>query len=58
MTAGLRWDGQWNPQPSHPNPAIPQTTYIPNDLSAVAAASRAGLESGAEHGGTALSRTL
>ena len=33
VTAGLRWDGQWNPQPSHPNPAIAQTTYIPNDLS-------------------------
>ena len=33
MTAGLRWDGQWNPQPLHPNFAIPQTTYIPNDLS-------------------------
>ena len=33
MTAGLRWDAQWNPQPTHPNPAIPQTTYIPNDLS-------------------------
>jgi len=32
MTAGLRWDGQWNPQPTYPNPAIPQTTYIPNDL--------------------------
>ena len=32
MTAGLRWDGQWNPQPTHPNPAIPQTTFIPNDL--------------------------
>jgi len=33
VTAGLRWDGQWNPQPSRPNPAIPQTTFIPNDLS-------------------------
>jgi hypothetical protein len=33
MTAGLRWDGQWNPQPSNPNPAILQTTFIPNDLS-------------------------
>jgi hypothetical protein len=33
VTAGLRWDGQWNPQPSHPNPAISQTTFIPNDLS-------------------------
>ena len=33
VTAGLRWDGQWNPQPSNPNPAIAQTTTIPNDLS-------------------------
>jgi hypothetical protein len=32
LTGGLRWDGQWNPQPSHPNPAITQTTRIPNDL--------------------------
>jgi hypothetical protein len=33
VTAGLRWDAQWNPQPSHPNTAISQTTSIPNDLS-------------------------
>ncbi|HUI85320.1 MAG TPA: carboxypeptidase regulatory-like domain-containing protein [Candidatus Binatia bacterium] len=33
ITAGLRWDGQWNPQPSRPNPAISQTVSIPNDLS-------------------------
>ncbi len=32
VTAGLRWEGQWNPQPTRPNPAIPQTGYIPNDL--------------------------
>ncbi len=32
ITAGLRWDGQWNPQPNRANPAIPQTTYIPSDL--------------------------
>lgn len=32
LTAGLRWDGQWNPQPSHPNAAIPGTSLIPNDL--------------------------
>jgi len=32
VTAGLRWDAQWNPQPSNPNPAIPLTTSIPNDL--------------------------
>lgn len=31
-TAGLRWDGQWNPQPSRPNPAIPGTARVPNDL--------------------------
>ena len=33
VTAGLRWDGQWNPQPPHGNAAISQTTFIPNDLS-------------------------
>jgi hypothetical protein len=32
VTGGLRWEGQWNPQPTQPNPAIPSTTYIPNDL--------------------------
>ncbi len=32
MTAGLRWGGQWNPQPQHPNPAIVTTTRIPSDL--------------------------
>ncbi len=32
INAGFRWDGQWNPQPTNPNPAIPQTTRIPNDL--------------------------
>ncbi len=32
LTAGLRWDAQWNPQPDHPNAAIPSTTKIPNDL--------------------------
>ena len=32
LTAGLRWDAQWNPQPTNPNPAIPLTTQIPNDL--------------------------
>jgi len=31
-TAGLRWEGQWNPQPTKPNPAIPYTATIPNDL--------------------------
>ena len=33
LTAGLRWDGQWNPQPPNPNSAIGQTTSIPSDLS-------------------------
>jgi hypothetical protein len=32
VTAGLRWEGQWNPQPTDPNPAIPETALIPNDL--------------------------
>lgn len=32
VNAGFRWDGQWNPQPTRPNPALPQTTRIPNDL--------------------------
>ena len=32
LSAGLRWDAQRNPQPGHPNPAIPQTTRVPNDL--------------------------
>ncbi len=33
LTAGLRWAGQWNPQPPQPNPALPVTQRIPNDLS-------------------------
>ena len=32
LTAGLRWEGQWNPQPVRPNPALKETTFIPNDL--------------------------
>jgi hypothetical protein len=32
LTAGLRWDAQWNPQPPQPNSAIVQTQRIPNDL--------------------------
>ena len=32
VNAGFRWDGQWNPQPTNPNPALLQTTRIPNDL--------------------------
>jgi hypothetical protein len=33
LTAGIRWAGQWNPQPTNPNAAISQTQNIPNDLS-------------------------
>jgi hypothetical protein len=32
LTAGLRWEGQWNPQPTRPNPEVAQTARIPNDL--------------------------
>ncbi len=32
LDLGLRWEGQWNPQPKRPNPTIPQTGLIPNDL--------------------------
>jgi hypothetical protein len=32
VTAGLRWEGQWNPQPTRPNPAVAYTALIPNDL--------------------------
>lgn len=32
LNAGLRWEGQWNPQPTRPNPAYPTTSRIPNDL--------------------------
>ena len=32
LTLGLRWEGQWNPQPTKPNPAISYTALIPNDL--------------------------
>ena len=32
LTAGLRWDAQWNPQPPRPNAAISYTALIPNDL--------------------------
>src|SRR3954469_19781479 len=32
VAAGIRWEGQWNPQPTQPNPAIPSTAVIPNDL--------------------------
>lgn len=32
LNLGLRWEGQWNPQPTRPNPAFPETALIPNDL--------------------------
>jgi hypothetical protein len=32
LTAGLRWEAQFNPAPSAPNPAIAQTRTIPSDL--------------------------
>lgn len=31
VTAGMRWDGQWNSDPKRPNPAFPQTAVIPDD---------------------------
>jgi hypothetical protein len=32
MTAGLRWEGQRNPQPKNPFPGLPETAKIPNDM--------------------------
>lgn len=32
IMAGLRWDGQVNPQPDNPNPKYAITSQIPNDL--------------------------
>ncbi len=32
INAGLRWEGQYNPQPKNPNPLFPQTALIPNDV--------------------------
>lgn len=32
VTAGLRWAGQINPQPTSPNPKYPITAKIPNDF--------------------------
>jgi hypothetical protein len=32
LTAGLRWAGQWNPQPATTNPSLAVTQHIPNDL--------------------------
>ncbi len=31
LNLGLRWEGQANPTPPNPNPAIPETQKIPND---------------------------
>lgn len=31
-TLGVRWEAQWNPQPPHPNAAVPETTRVANDL--------------------------
>ena len=33
LTAGLRWAGQWNPQPARPDTAFSVTQRIPDDLS-------------------------
>jgi hypothetical protein len=33
LTTGLRWAGQWNPQPGTANSALAVTQHIPNDLS-------------------------
>ena len=32
LDAGIRWEAQWNPQPSNTNSAIVQSKRIPNDL--------------------------
>jgi len=32
ISLGLRWEGQWNPQPERPNPAFAETGLIPDDL--------------------------
>ncbi len=32
-TLGLRWEGQWNPQPPNLNPRFVETNRVPNDLS-------------------------
>ena len=32
LTAGLRWAGQWNPQPPHASTALPVTQRIADDL--------------------------
>lgn len=33
VTAGIRWAGQWNPQPPQPNASLAVTQAVPNDLS-------------------------
>ena len=32
IAGGLRWAGQWNPQPPHPNASLSQTQQIPDDF--------------------------
>jgi hypothetical protein len=32
LTAGLRWEGLDNPTPPNPNPALPETQKIPDDM--------------------------
>ena len=32
INAGFRYEAQFNPNPTNPNPAFPQTAVIPNDL--------------------------
>ena len=32
VTAGLRWDGQVQPQPPRPNPNYPITSFVPSDM--------------------------
>jgi Carboxypeptidase regulatory-like domain len=32
LTMGLRWEGQWNPDPERAHPSFPETGRIPDDL--------------------------
>ena len=32
LSAGLRWDAQWNPQPPRPNSLVPQTAHVASDF--------------------------
>ena len=58
MTAGLRWAGQWNPQPQHPNPAIATTTQHSIRPDPVAAATWICVDAAAEDCCQGLFRTL